>query len=93
MPDAMTRVLQLREAVGRHTHADLDEIIYVVAGEGAIRLGTEAVSIGPASMTAIPRGTAHSIERRGRTPLIVLSTLEVGSPCPTSMTRADQKQN
>jgi mannose-6-phosphate isomerase-like protein (cupin superfamily) len=91
MPDAMTRLLQLKEAVARHTHADLDEVIYVVAGDGAIRLGTEAVTIGPASVTTIPRGTPHSIERRGRTPLIVLSTL-AGAPCPTSMTRADQKQ-
>lgn len=91
MPDAMTRLLQLKEAVARHTHADLDEVIYVVAGDGAIRLGDDAVTIGPASLTTIPRGTPHSIERRGRTPLIVLSTL-AGAPCPTAMTRADQKQ-
>jgi carboxypeptidase family protein/cupin domain len=92
MPDAMTRLLQLKEAVARHTHADVDEVIYVVAGDGAIRIGTEAVTIGPASLTTIPRGTPHSIERRGRTPLVVLSTL-AGAPCPTSMTRADQKQD
>jgi mannose-6-phosphate isomerase-like protein (cupin superfamily) len=90
MPDAMTRVLQLRDAVARHTHADLDEVIYVVAGDGAIRLGANAVTISPGSMTAIPRGTPHGIERRGRTPLVLLSTL-AGAPCPTTMTRADQK--
>lgn len=93
MPDAMTRLLQLKEAVARHTHSDLDEIIYVVAGDGAIRIGTaDAMAIGPASLMTIPRGTPHSIERRGRTPLVVLSTL-AGAPCPTSMTRADQKQD
>lgn len=92
MPDAMTRVLQLRDALARHAHADLDEVVYVVAGEGAIRLGDDAVTITPGSMTAIPRGTPHAIERRGKTPLIVLSTL-AGAPCPTSsMTRAGGKQ-
>lgn len=91
MPDSMTRLLQLREAVARHTHADLDEVIYVVAGEGAIRIGDNAVSISPGSMTAIPRGTAHAIERRGRTPLVVLSML-AGATCPTAMTRAGEKQ-
>jgi mannose-6-phosphate isomerase-like protein (cupin superfamily) len=91
MPDAMTRLLQLKEAVARHTHAEVDEVIYVVAGDGAIRLGENAVTIGPGSVTAVPRGTPHAIERRGRTPLIVLSTL-AGAPCPTSsMTRAGQK--
>jgi mannose-6-phosphate isomerase-like protein (cupin superfamily) len=90
MPDAMTRVLQLRESVARHSHAELDEVIYVVAGDGAIRLNDNAVTIGPGSMTAIPRGTPHAIERRGRTPLIVLSTL-AGAPCPSAMTQAEQK--
>jgi mannose-6-phosphate isomerase-like protein (cupin superfamily) len=91
MPDAMTRLLQLRDAVARHAHAELDEVIYVVAGDGAIRLADNAVTIGPGSMTAIPRGTPHAIERRGKTPLILLSTL-AGAPCPNpTMTRADQK--
>jgi mannose-6-phosphate isomerase-like protein (cupin superfamily) len=90
MPDAMTRLLQLRDAVARHTHADLDEVIYVVAGDGAVRVGDNAVTIGPGSMTTIPRGTPHAIERRGRTPLIILSTL-AGAPCPTTMTRVGEK--
>src|SRR5438034_1329872 len=33
-PDATARLLQLREALASHTHAGLDEILYVVAGEG-----------------------------------------------------------
>ena len=44
MPDAVARLLQLRDAVAQHTHADFDEILYVVAGDGTVRIGTEAIS-------------------------------------------------
>ena len=90
MPDATARLLQLREAMAPHTHADFDEVLYVVAGDGMIRIGDDAITVAPGSMSAIPRGTRHSMERRGKNPLIVLSTL-AGSPCPTTSTRAGTK--
>lgn len=78
------RLLQLRDSVGEHTHADLDEVLYVVAGEGAIRLGgADGSVVGPGFLTVVPHGTAHAIERRGKNPLIVLSTL-AGGPCKTA---------
>ena len=85
MPDATARLLQLREAIARHTHEDFDEVLYVVAGDGAIRFGTEAITLTPGSLTTIPRGTPHAIERRGRNPVILLSTL-AGSPCQANAT-------
>ena len=91
MPDATARLLQLREAVAAHTHADLDEVLYVVAGDGAIRMGSEDwIAISPGSMTAIPRGTQHALTRRGKTPLVVLSTL-AGAPCTAAAARAGSK--
>jgi mannose-6-phosphate isomerase-like protein (cupin superfamily) len=83
MPDATARLLQLRDAVAEHTHADLDEVLYVVAGDGAVRIRDESVAITPGSLTTIPRGIPHAIARRGKNPLIVLSTL-AGAPCPTA---------
>ena len=85
MPDAVARLLQLREPVAQHTHADFDETLYVVAGDGTVRIGTEAISMSPGMLTTIPRGTPHAIERRGRNPLILLSNL-AGAPCPTAST-------
>jgi hypothetical protein len=82
-PDAMTRLIQIKEPVEVHTHADGDEILYVVAGEGAIRLGSDATPVTAGSLTVIPRGSAHGIERRGKNPLIVVSTL-AGAPCTAS---------
>jgi len=78
---ATTRVLQLRDSLALHTHADLDEILYVVAGDGVVRVRDETMTLAPGSLTVIPRGLPHSTERRGRNPLIVLSTL-AGAACP-----------
>ena len=77
---ATTRILQLRDSLAAHTHDDLDEMLYVVAGEGVIRVNDEMLTISPGSLTVIPRGQPHSTEQRGRNPLILLSTLS-GAPC------------
>jgi mannose-6-phosphate isomerase-like protein (cupin superfamily) len=84
-PDATTRLLQLRDPISAHTHADLDEILYIVAGEGGVRIGEQVTAVGPGSLSVIPRGVSHGIERRGRNPLVVLSML-AGAPCPPSVT-------
>jgi mannose-6-phosphate isomerase-like protein (cupin superfamily) len=90
-PDATTRLLQLREPLAEHTHADLDETLYVVAGEGTVRANGESIPVAAGSMSVVPRGVAHSIERRGKNPLIVLSTLS-GAPCkaPATETRTSR---
>jgi len=77
---ATTRVLQLREPVAVHSHTDLDEILYVVAGDGVVRVRDQMLTVGPGSLIVIPRGLMHSIERLGKNPLIILSTL-AGAPC------------
>jgi mannose-6-phosphate isomerase-like protein (cupin superfamily) len=87
MGAATTRLLQLREPVAVHTH-DQDEIIYVIAGDGAVRIRPadsheEANVIAAGSLSIVPRGVPHAIERRGRNPLIVLSTL-AGAPCQSA---------
>jgi hypothetical protein len=79
-PLETVRVLQMREGLARHVHDRLDEIIYVVAGEGAVRIGEETTALRAGSLVVIPNGTGHALERRGKNPLIVLSTL-TGSPC------------
>jgi len=79
-PSGVTRLLQLRDPVALHTHANVDEVLYVIAGEGAVRLRDESSAITAGSLSVIPRGVPHAIERRGKNPLILLSTLS-GAPC------------
>jgi len=85
LADSTTRVLQLHEAIGEHTHADMDEVLYVVAGEGTIRARGDMSPVTAGALTVIPHGVAHAIERRGKNPLILLSTLS-GMPCPAGAT-------
>jgi mannose-6-phosphate isomerase-like protein (cupin superfamily) len=75
------RLLQLRDPLAEHTHSNMDEVLYVVAGEGTIHLGATQTNLGAGSLSVVPHGTPHSVERRGRNPLILLSTL-TGAPCP-----------
>jgi len=80
LSDSTTRLLQLHENIAEHTHPELDEVLYVVAGEGAVRIKGESSPVNAGSVSIIPRGNAHAIERKGKNPLMVLSTLS-GAPC------------
>jgi hypothetical protein len=79
-PLETVRLLQMREGVARHVHERADEIIYVVAGEGAVRIGDQAAPVRAGSLIVVPNGNGHAFERRGKNPLIIMSTL-VGSAC------------
>jgi mannose-6-phosphate isomerase-like protein (cupin superfamily) len=79
-PLETVRLLQMREPVAMHVHDRLDEVVYVVAGEGAVKIGDESVALRPGSLIVLPHASGHAFERRGKNPLVVLSTL-VGSAC------------
>ena len=71
---------QLRDAWLSHTHDDAEEWIYVVAGEGMLRIGTSEQKIQAGTFSLVPHTVAHALIPQGRNPLIVISTLS-GSPC------------
>jgi cupin domain len=79
-PLETVRLLQMREAVAEHVHEGGDEIIYVVAGEGTVRIGEAATPVRAGSLVVVTSGTGHAFERMGKNPLIVVSTL-TGAPC------------
>src|SRR5262245_11935599 len=79
-PLETVRLLQMREPLASHRHADTDEMLYVVAGEGAAHIGDQVVALKAGTMILVPRTMEHSIERRGKNPLMMLSTL-AGAPC------------
>jgi mannose-6-phosphate isomerase-like protein (cupin superfamily) len=73
-------VLRLRDGLESHTHADGDEVLYIVAGEGTLTLGSQDVKVGPGWYSLVPRGVAHALVRRGRNPIVLLSVVS-GQPC------------
>lgn len=87
LADSTTRLLQLHDGIGEHTHADMDEVLYIVAGEGAVRVRDDATPVSAGTLGIVPHGQPHAIERRGRNPLMVLSVLS-GVPCRAAQTQA-----
>ena len=73
-------LVQLRDPLADHAHADADELIYVVAGEGTHKVAGQERQLAGGVFAIVPRGNSHSIVRRGRQPLVMISTLS-GPPC------------
>jgi mannose-6-phosphate isomerase-like protein (cupin superfamily) len=73
-------LIQLRDPLAEHSHAEEDETIYVVAGEGTHKINGREFTLSGGVFSVVPRGTTHSIVRRGRQPLVIISTLG-GTPC------------
>jgi mannose-6-phosphate isomerase-like protein (cupin superfamily) len=71
---------QLREAWLNHAHDDADEWLYVVAGEGTLRMGNAEQRLQAGTFSLIPRTVTHAILPTGRNPLVVFSVLS-GPPC------------
>lgn len=78
-----SEVLRLRDGFENHTHADADEMIYIVAGEGTLTMGSNPLKVAPGWFSLIPRGVAHTLTRSGRNPLVLLSVVS-GTPCSTA---------
>jgi mannose-6-phosphate isomerase-like protein (cupin superfamily) len=77
---ARTALLQLRENTPEEARSDADEVLYVVAGEGTLRLGNRDVRLASSTVAVVPRGTARAITRKGRNPLVLLSVIS-GPAC------------
>ena len=71
---------QIREPWDGRQHPAADAMIYVVGGEGTLKLGGSDVSLTAGSFAVVPRGTTYGFVRKGRNPLIVLAVL-AGAPC------------
>jgi Cupin domain len=63
-PLETVRLLQMREKVAPHVHQGGDEIIYVVAGEGTVRIGEAPTPIRPGSLVVVPNGIPSLSFRR-----------------------------
>lgn len=77
------QLLQLRDPLENQQHGDADEYLYVVAGEGTVRVRDQETKVRSGFFAFVPRGFPHSLRRQGRNPLIVLSVLG-GAPCMES---------
>ena len=74
-------LIQINEPLASHAHADADEYIYVIAGEGNVKLGpSRDESLGPGVYLLIPRGLAHAFTAGPKKPLVMIS-IRAGDVC------------
>lgn len=66
-------LIVVKQGVPAHYHRKHTEMLYVLEGEGQMSLGDSSFHIGPGIHLSIPKGTIHSVETTGSTPLKVLS--------------------
>jgi mannose-6-phosphate isomerase-like protein (cupin superfamily) len=55
--------------IGEETHADVDQVLVFVSGEGAAILEGEKARVGPGSLVQVPAGTRHNFVNTGSTDL------------------------
>ncbi len=73
-------LIQMNEPITEHTHADADEFIYVIAGQGLARVGERPEPLGPGVFMLIPRGSPHTFTAGPKKPLVLIST-RAGEKC------------
>jgi cupin domain/carboxypeptidase family protein len=74
------RILQVKEPLTNQQNDTADQLLYVVAGAGTVRVRDQAYQAEPGWFVLIPRGVQHGIRREGRNPMIAL-TVALGAPC------------
>jgi mannose-6-phosphate isomerase-like protein (cupin superfamily) len=74
------RLIQVKEPLASQQDDTADQLLYVVAGGGVVRVKDQSYKAGSGWFIVIPRGVPHSIRRDGRNPLIAL-VVAVGPSC------------
>jgi mannose-6-phosphate isomerase-like protein (cupin superfamily) len=77
---ANSTLIQINEPMAEHAHSDADEFLYVIAGEGTLRMGQREEPLGPAVFLMIPRGMSHTLTAGRKKPL-VLTSIRAGESC------------
>ena len=78
--NARSTLVQLNQDQAERLYDTADVTYYVIAGEGTAKMNGRDSALVAGSFVSVPRGTPHSLARRGRRPLIMLTTVS-GTPC------------
>ena len=65
-------VLPVGAAVGRHHHAETEEIYYVLRGSGRMTVGALTREVATGDAIFIPRGETHALENTGSAEMTIL---------------------
>lgn len=72
---ASATLIQIREGVKKHYHAEHDEIVYVIRGKGVMTVGGETKAIQAGDVVLMKRGSVHEVTNKTAEPLVALSVI------------------
>lgn len=72
---AAASLLQVRDALVDRTHAEADEVLYVINGSAWMNSKGRQQALETGALLIIPRGVHYTIENRGKEPIWILSVL------------------
>ena len=72
-----------RARTAPHYHPRTEEIYYILAGQGQMRIGDQTASVGAGDAIAIPPGQVHQITNTGAAPLVFLCCCARHTSMPT----------
>jgi mannose-6-phosphate isomerase-like protein (cupin superfamily) len=75
-----SKLIVAKANVPAHQHADADEFLYVVYGDGTLTVGDKTVPLTAGSFAIAPRGVSHAIAKKGPKEMVLLVVLS-GKPC------------
>lgn len=78
--EGSSTLIQVKERIAEHTHAESDEFLYVIGGEGTAQVAGRAERLKAGVLVFVPRGVVHALSASGRNPLVVVST-RAGEGC------------
>jgi mannose-6-phosphate isomerase-like protein (cupin superfamily) len=76
----LATLIQVKDPLIEHTHADADEFLYTIAGEGSVRAAGRDQPLRAGVFMMVPRGVPHIIVAVTRNPLMLLS-IRAGEHC------------
>lgn len=74
-PRSTTSVMCLEpgQATQRSSHRESDQILYVVEGEGTLRLGEQEIEAGAGTVALVPAGMEHQVLNQGEARLTMIT--------------------
>jgi hypothetical protein len=87
-----SELLVIKETAQLPARPDADVALYVIAGEGTLRLAEKDQSIAPGWFSIVPRGSASSIVHKGRTSATILLSVVSGPACSAAGTEAARRE-
>lgn len=62
------------EDIGKETHTDNDQVLYLVSGKGTVQLDGVETEYNPGDCVLVPAGTEHNFTTVGENPMKIITT-------------------